>query len=505
MAEENKKIENTDEVLSMADRRKQIDSLYDGSDAALGSRFGRKASNTQGKRFNSAELERIIENVGGRGALKSDYVGLGNYAYATEPTFKNVVDYLANMFLWRYYFFPVKVRENADEKGYEEIYNLMTEVIDGLSLEITMPEMITKLLREGSVFLYAMKNTSSKTVSTILLNPEYCRPVMMSQYGTGIFQFDVTYFDSFGVGGEEMLELLSLFPDELVGYYNAYKSGSGPRWNVVDGRYSTYIIMNQEEFPTFLSTLRGIFDYDEYRKNEVERNSAQLDVLVTHKIPSYENRLLFELPEVKSLHKSMARSLNKNPRIRLITSFGDVQLHRLQENDKTSVETLEKAQEAIYDAAGLNANMFVGDSDESLRFALTKDQSTIWKIVQQIVNYYNLTINNLFNFRGYQAELTMLPITHYNQKDMMENYRRGGEYGINRLEAIVASGTKQRHLVHKAELEKHLKLDEILKPLKSAHTQSGNEEEKTTNPVDDISISPEKSKKPTVKKKKPNE
>ena len=65
---------------------------------------------------------------------------------------------------------------------------------------------------------------------------------------------------------------------------------------------------------------------------------------------------------------------------------------------------------------------------------------------------------------------------------------------------IVASGTKQRHLTHKATLEDFLKLDEILKPLSSSHTQSGKEElekeekeniKETTNPVepDDISIS----------------
>lgn len=377
MAKEKTKIKNTDKVLDMADRRKQIASLYDGSDAALGSRFGKNARIAQGKRFDEKELTRILENVGGRGAKKSEYISLGNYAYATEPTFKNIVDYLANMFLWRYYYFPVKIREKADERAYGELYALMTEIIDGLSLETTMPEIIAKLLREGSVFLYAVKNTSSKTISTIMLNPEYCRPVMMSQYGTGIFQFDVTYFDSLKVDEKELVELLDLFPDELVKMYVDYKRGSGPRWNVVDGRYSTYVIMNQEEFPSYLSTLRGIFDYDEYRRNEVERNDAQLDVLVTHKIPTYENRLLFELPEVKGLHRSMSRSLAKNPRVRLMTTFGETQIHQLQENDKISVEVLEKAQEAIYDAGGLNSNLFMGATDESLKIALTKDQSAV--------------------------------------------------------------------------------------------------------------------------------
>lgn len=55
----------------------------------------------------------------------------------------------------------------------------------------------------------------------------------------------------------------------------------------------------------------------------------------------------------------------------------------------------------------------------------------------------------------------------------MELYRGNAEYGIGRLEAIVASGTKQRDITHKAVLEDFLKLDEILKPLASSHTTPG--------------------------------
>ena len=58
----------------------------------------------------------------------------------------------------------------------------------------------------------------------------------------------------------------------------------------------------------------------------------------------------------------------------------------------------------------------------------------------------------------------------------MELYRGNAEYGIGRLEAIVASGTKQRDIMHKSALEEFLKLDEILKPLASSHTQTNKDE-----------------------------
>jgi hypothetical protein len=68
----------------------------------------------------------------------------------------------------------------------------------------------------------------------------------------------------------------------------------------------------------------------------------------------------------------------------------------------------------------------------------------------------------------------------------MELYRRNAEFGVGKLELIVASGTKQKHIAPKSRLEEYLKLEEILIPLKSSHTQSGNADPTPTSaPVED--------------------
>ena len=79
------------------------------------------------------------------------------------------------------------MRESASKSDYAAIYDLMTEVIDGLAIEVTFPAILLRLLKEGAIYLYATKNTSSKTISTVMLNPTYCRPIMLSQYGTEFF------------------------------------------------------------------------------------------------------------------------------------------------------------------------------------------------------------------------------------------------------------------------------------------------------------------------------
>jgi len=287
----------------------------------------------------------------------------------------------------------------------------MAEVIDGMTFEVIFPIVLTSLFKDGVVYLYTDKNTSSKTISTFLLDPKYCTPVMMSQYGTGIYQFNAKYFDDLGLSKEQLETILELYPSELIDGYNAYKNDSKLQHFVIDGRFGSYIQLNDYNFPTQLANLKTIFDYQKYRSNEVERSNAQLDKIISHKIPTYENELLFELDEIKALHKSMSNQLGTNTRTRLLTTFGDVEVHPLGETDKIQNEVLEKAHKAIYNNAGLDSEIFAGDSRESVQASLNRDAAYVWKFVQQIMNFYNLSINNLYNFKGYQAELVMLPMT----------------------------------------------------------------------------------------------
>lgn len=464
-------------VTKMSDRRKAIKEIY-GSDDGLRIKLNKSASGISGSNFNEETLNRAMQQVSVNGSSIKDIVELSRYAYSTEGNYSKLIDYLANMFLWRYYYIPTP--KKLDKKGdYKTIYQEMTQVVDGISIETTFPIIITKLLKEGVVYLYTMKDNASKTVSTVMLNPMYCKPIGISQYGTGIFKFDMKYFDGLSATNAQLEEVLELFPPEIAEGYREYKKApsTDTQHVVLDGKYATYIQLNDTNFPTYLTALRSVFDYNTYRKNEVEKSTSQLDMVLAHKIPSYEDQLLFELPEVTDLHKSMSKSLSAIPRLKLLTTFGDSEILKTRPESNVENKVLEKAYEAIYQTSGLNPNLFNGATEQALKYSIKRDKSVMWSFVQKLVNFYNLSINNLFNFKEYQLELNMLPITHYDDDDQLSLLRKNAEYGVGRLELIVASGTKQRHIAPKAELEEYLDLENILKPLKSSHTVSRTEEE----------------------------
>ena len=79
----------------------------------------------------------------------------------------------------------------------------------------------------------------------------------------------------------------------------------------------------------------------------------------------------------------------------------------------------------------------------------------------------------------------MLQITGYDEEAKVKLYRENANFGIGKLEAVIAAGIKQRDIADKHTLEQYLNLDSILVPLQSTHTNtpdSVNKEDEENEP-----------------------
>lgn len=395
-------------------------------------------------------------------------------AYTFYPIYAQLIDTLANMYQCKYIYTPHKAKQSAEKANYEEVYNLMGEVVDGISIETTVPNLLTKLFIDGVVNFTCVKNKASNTIATLVLPAERCRKSTMTQYGTYVIQFDFQYFDNLGLSQEQLEIAFSLYPEEFRKLYNDYKVDSNLRWAVLDPKYSTAIQLNDNGFPTKLKALFALKRYDEYSDNELERNTQQLEKIVTHVLPTWEDKLIVDMDEMKELHQSMAKTLAaKTKHCRLFSSFGDIDVKSISDSGTQENKVLANAYDAIYNDSGENQAVFSSDTAEALALNITRDESIVFKYIQQIINFYNVSVNNLFNFKGYQCDIEMLPISHYNYKDRLETYRQSATLGVGKLEFIVAAGIKQSHIPDKFTLEDYLQLDK-LKPLSTSYTQSDN-------------------------------
>lgn len=395
-------------------------------------------------------------------------------AYTFYPVYASIIDDLSNMYCWRYTYIPRLVKEKAKPADYAEMYALMGEVVEGLSVETTFPMILTDLFVYGAVYLVTTKNTSSKTITTLKLPYKYCRFNAVSQFGTIIYQFDFSYFDGLGLSKDELELIFDYYPKEMRTMYNAYLTDKNNlRWQTLDPKFAGAIALNEYGFPTKLHALFSLMQYNQYLDNELERSNQQLDKIITHKMPTWEDKLVVSVEEMTELHQSMARVIAKNNHIRLLTSFGELDVKSIADDQSKENKTLANAYNAIFDNLGENHNLFSGGDATAQKNALLRNKSMVWKHVQEIVSFYNIVINNAFNFKGYQCDFNILPITIYDESDMLLQYKEGATLGVNKLEYVVASGVKQINLASKFELEDFLKLDQ-LKPLSTSYTQNDN-------------------------------
>lgn len=328
--------------------------------------------------------EALINAISNRETL----VKTSRELYAINPIYADIINYLSNIFMWRYKVIPrkiyskskVKVHKQLNDEDFGLIYNLMLEVVDGISIETTFPKLLTELAIAGSVYFTTVANEDNLTLDTIVLPDKYCRKIGDTQFGTGIIAFDLSYFKDVGLQDDQLKTYLGAFPKEIQKAYNAYQQSGGDaalRWVTLDPCFSSCIMQNEYSIPTMFYLYASILNYEKYQDNELQHSDNLLKYIVVQTMPVYQDKLIFEMDEVKSLHNSMRRIIDKGDTARLLTTYGDVKVERIAEADNTQNEVLAKALEAIYDNGGINPTLFTGDSVEALKTSLVRDQNTI--------------------------------------------------------------------------------------------------------------------------------
>lgn len=490
-------------------RIKQLQTLYS-DDVSLKRRYNQTPTYRSGTYADAKSVRTALEQ-----ALtnRDSVVETSKKLYATNPIYASVIDYISNMYMWRYKVTPHKVYSKSKAKNKKQIkdddftliYNLMLEVADGLSIETKFPAMLSLLYMNGAVYYTTICDEESITIDTMLLPDQYCRKIGETQYGTNIIQFDFSYFQNIGAQGKELQELLKSFPKEFQSGYRKFLADTNQRWQTLDPHFSSALLLNEMSIPTYFYLLGGILNYERYQDNELKRNDNLLKYLVVHTMPHYEDNLIFEVDEVEAIHKSLKKIVDTGEDARLITTYGDVHVDRISESDTSENQILSKAFASIFNNAGFNSGFFTGESVKSLEMSLIKDKGKVWKHVQTLLNFYTIAINNWFEFKEYQADIDILPISPYTYNDDIEKYKNNATLGVGKLDYFIASGIKQKNIQDQLYLESFLKLNDIV-PMQTSYTQTAEDrksdvgDDKTGDKDNKTGIEPTDNKNPKPEK-----
>lgn len=417
-------------------------------------------------------------NTADSSGTRKQLVRASRLLYAINPTYARIIDYLATMYYTRYFVTPRLLDSPQTQKlvgdDWLTVYNQMMEIADGLNLDTKFSTLLHCLFIEGGVYFTTIYSEDSTAIDTIILPSEYCQRVGETVLGTDVIQFDMSYFDSLGLSDEELKDLLEGFPEEFNKGYNDYKRDNNLRWKVLNPPFSSCVLLNPKAIPTFLYALVGVRNYENYAQNELDKSTAALQTIVEHHIPTYQDKLLLETPEMNLLHKKLSSIVRTAKNTRLVTTIGDVKIHQLLEDNNTVADkTLENAYKSIFDTAGLNNGIFYGTNQYSVEASLSIDRGYVWQFIEKIANFYNVVVNSYgIDFKGYQLELTMMPISRDKTADDLTRYRENAKLGVGILPFMIASGIKQKNVDSYLDMEANLRLVDRLMPLRSSNTMS---------------------------------
>ena len=331
---------------------------------------------------NAAEVRKALKDAV---ANKDTIVEASKKLYVTNPIYAAIINYLTDMYTWQYKVIPHKLYTKSKAKARKEIkiddymimYNLMLEITEGLSLKNKVPSLLQRLFTEGSVFFTTISDDESLTIDTLILPSKYCRQIGETQFGTAIIAFDMSYFRDQGLTEDKLKDYFKSFPKEFERGYRAFLKDSQKKWCELDPRFSSGVMMNELGIPTYIYVLGGILDFEKYQDNELERNENALKYLVVHTIPHYEDQLIFEVDEVAAMHKSLRKIVDTGDKARLITTYGDIKVEKIAENETTENQVLSKAFTAIFNNAGFNSGIFTSESVEALKMSLVRDKGMV--------------------------------------------------------------------------------------------------------------------------------
>lgn len=424
--------------------------------------------------------------------------------------YADIINYYKSMYHYRYTVVPVRkdISTKKNDSVLLEANKKMLTTVETINFEAVLPTILEKGLFQGFVALYVEK--SGDSAITHILPGDFCKPFMSSSYGTTTVIFDLKYFeDTISVltsssGGYQLTdpnekqnkkesltkEVLDFFPKELSKAYMEYAnpprgiSKDSLRYINLDMNKAAIIPFSASSAPPKINVAAAEENYHATVEIEKEKNAAGLEKIFTHQIPEYEGELLLSYTEARETQRALENALSSAANVKVVTTFGNANLHDMQKSESVKNETVSNAYAATFEAAYINPQLFRANTDYALQVSLNRDAAFMWDILQKIMIFYNLTINQQFNFGEYSCQINLLPITVYNEKDKVNEYRRSAEYGIGIMEAVVASGQKQISLLDKLELEQALGLEKLLVPLQSAHTRSAKDAENETNSDD---------------------
>ncbi len=348
----------------------------------------------------------------------------------------------------------------SDEKIVEG-FNKALMYLDNFQVKQFFGDVALKVVKYGCYYGYCIPQADRMIVQELPV--AYCRS-RFEVNGQPAIEFNLKFFDDYYSDANQRIRVLNLFPKEFRKAYLLFKegklkpdfNGDSNGWYLLDINSAIKFDLNGDEYPPFISVIPAIIDLDEAQGLDRKKMQQQLLKIIIQKMPIDKNGdLVFDVDEAQQLHNNAVRMLGKAIGIDVLTTFADVDVADMADNNTTtSKDELEKVERAVYNAAGVSQMQFNTDGNIALEKSILNDEASMYNLLTQFEVFLNRLLKP-FNKSPkkilYKAQL--LTTTIYNYKELSKLYKEQTQLGYSKLLPQIALGHSQSSILATAYFE----------------------------------------------------
>lgn len=418
--------------------------------------------------YDKEEILRIVQQ-----GTPIERAALSEFFFTTNGLYKRIILHYATFLTYSWVLVPYPKDKSgkgdiSERKTAVQYYNA-ADFCTTFQIDRKCAVFAKEVLVKGAY--YGLIHDEEDTVVIQDLPFDYCRSRFKNAHDVDIVEFNMQFFDQ--IRDENLRkEILETYPKIVQKAYRKYKYHDGPRWIFLPAEMGIYFSYFEER-PFFLDLIPLLDDLDDYKEIDKARNMQALKRILVQQVPIDGMQLVFEPEEAEEMHKGGLDMLANNPDIDVLTTYTKVSLLDMSSDDDEKTEITD-VQDLIYASAGLSKELFFSTTEAGLNYSVNNDLAMMMILGQRFAHFFTALLNYKFENKKVKFKLLILPISYYNSQDYTSRAKELAAFGYSFLTPILSTGLDQTNLAALKDLENDLlELDEVLKPLQSAYTQSG--------------------------------
>lgn len=408
----------------------------------------------------------------------------------TNGVYNRLLKYYSNMPTFDHMLYPYDIDSKKKSTSGDKLlksYNEVAQYVEKINPKFNLRWFLHKLLTCGELYVYKLED-SNGIVWKEMPN-DMCR---ISSFEDGVSKYSINLNK---IGNQQVYDTM---PVEIQKIYDKFKSGGIKAEDLIDSSwyeleenaYAFNIISPylSKAFPPFSYLFDGLLYVDEMKELQFESALTENLKIIHQKVPmNDEGDLLIDYDLIQEYHDATKRNLPTG--IAITTNPLDVESITLMRSGSQFVNHRADALNSLYDEAGVNSDLFNGNStsNELIASGIKIDEMVVLEILALFENFLNFEIKN--NKKSSLWRVKMLPITRFSRDNEINMSRENLAYGGSRFYMLSACGYTPLQSINILKGEQALGIDKIMVPIQTSHTMTGDDVGRPTKEEDPTQVS----------------